>query len=424
MHTNPPDAALRALLTEVTTIAMVGASSNPERPSYRIFRQLLDAGYRVFPVNPRETEVHGQRAYASLAEVPASIDIVDVFRAAAETPAIAREAVAVGARALWLQLGIANDEAAAIAGAAGLTVIMDACIGATHHRLALPRRAMRRLARVITPPPAAPGFIGAGHTAVEVLAPAALEASDPFVLLMDDRLEIPRRRQIGGPHPHAGLETVTLLVEGTVRDRDEGALTAGDALWMTAGRGIIHNEAVEAEGRSRILQLWVTLSAADRAAEPRFEVIRAATLPVRRERGVEARLYSGTTGRLVSPTKNHVAVTLVEFRLEPGATVDQVLPRSYNGFVYVLEGALTGPDPVGTEQTGWLDREGTDGPSVLRLVAGDRGARVVLYAGEPTRTRSVHHGPFVADSEQQLMAMFQDYRAGRFVRMSELAHPR
>src|SRR6187200_2172053 len=94
----------------------------------------------------------------------------------------------------------------------------------------------RPITRVVVTPPPAPGFIGEGHTAVEVVTPTDLAASDPFVLLMDDRLDIAERRQIGGAHPHAGLETVTLLVEGELHDRDEGTLTAGDALWMNAGR--------------------------------------------------------------------------------------------------------------------------------------------------------------------------------------------
>src|SRR5215471_21392017 len=104
--------------------------------------------------------------------------------------------------------------------------------------------ASRSLARVVTVPTPVPGFIGEGHTAVEVVAPSDLAATDPFVLLMDDRLDIARRRQIGGAHPHAGIETVTLVLEGTLHDRDEGALQAGDVVWMTAGRGVIHNEAV------------------------------------------------------------------------------------------------------------------------------------------------------------------------------------
>src|SRR5579859_5351592 len=94
----------------------------------------------------------------------------------------------------------------------------------------------RLISRIDTTPAPEPGFIGEGHTAVEVVRPTALAASDPFVLLMDDRLDIPVRRTIGGAHPHAGLETVTLILEGGLFDRDEGPMEAGDVVWMTAGR--------------------------------------------------------------------------------------------------------------------------------------------------------------------------------------------
>lgn len=138
MHENPSDAELRQLLTETTTVAMVGASSDPAKTSHGIMRRLQMVGYRVIPVNPRETEVLGEKAYASLEEVPVPVDIVDVFRRPEDTPAIATSAVKIGARALWLQSGISNEEAAAIARAGGLTVVMDACIGATHTLLRVP----------------------------------------------------------------------------------------------------------------------------------------------------------------------------------------------------------------------------------------------------------------------------------------------
>ncbi|MDB4954971.1 MAG: CoA-binding protein [Myxococcales bacterium] len=134
-HSNPTDDTLKQILIEARTIAMVGASSNPERPSNAIMKQLLHAGYRVIPVNPKETEVLGQRAYSSLGEIPDPIDIVDVFRRSEDTPAIADEAIAVHAKVLWLQLGVRNEAAAQRAEAAGLTVVMDKCIGATHRAL-------------------------------------------------------------------------------------------------------------------------------------------------------------------------------------------------------------------------------------------------------------------------------------------------
>jgi len=137
-HTNPSDDQLRQLLSSASTIAMVGASSNPDRPAYGIMRKLQSVGYRVIPVNPRETEVLGERAYASLADVPVPVDIVDVFRRAEDAPAIADEAAAIGAKALWLQTGIVSEEAAGRAERAGLLAVMDACIGATHTFLRIP----------------------------------------------------------------------------------------------------------------------------------------------------------------------------------------------------------------------------------------------------------------------------------------------
>ena len=131
-HANPSDPELKLLLTDAITIAMVGASSKPDKASHGIMRKLQSVGYRVIPVNPRETEILGERSYPSLIDVPERIDIVDVFRRAEDTPGIADEAVTIGAKALWLQTGIVSDETAARAKAGGLTVVMDACLGAMH----------------------------------------------------------------------------------------------------------------------------------------------------------------------------------------------------------------------------------------------------------------------------------------------------
>jgi predicted CoA-binding protein len=123
------DAGIAELLRTARRIAVVGASSNPARPSHGVFHTLLAAGYDCVPVNPRETEVLGVPAVATLAEAALGgrIDIVDVFRRAELTEDVAREAVAVGARALWLQLGIVNWESARIAAEGGLAVVMDRC---------------------------------------------------------------------------------------------------------------------------------------------------------------------------------------------------------------------------------------------------------------------------------------------------------
>ena len=131
------DRELRALLGDVETIAVVGLSSRKGRPSYEVARYLQRHGYRIVPVNPNETEVLGERAYPSLRDLPADvrIDVVDVFRRAEHTPEVARDAVAIGANVLWLQEDIVSEEAAAIATAGGLDVIMGMCIRNIRERL-------------------------------------------------------------------------------------------------------------------------------------------------------------------------------------------------------------------------------------------------------------------------------------------------
>jgi hypothetical protein len=133
----PEDRELRALLGDTRTIAVVGLSSRPRRPSFEVATYLADHGYRIVPVNPNETEVLGERAYASLLDIPreVAIDVVDVFRRASATPEVARQAVAIGAKVLWLQEGIVSDEAAAIASTGGLDVIMGVCIKHVRERL-------------------------------------------------------------------------------------------------------------------------------------------------------------------------------------------------------------------------------------------------------------------------------------------------
>jgi predicted CoA-binding protein len=134
---NPEDAELRTLLGDARTVAVVGLSSNPGRPSHGVARYLQEHGYRIVPVNPNETEVLGEPAYPSLQDLPEdlAVDVVDVFRRAEETPEVARQAVSIGAKVLWLQEGIWSEEAYRIADDAGLEVIMGVCIRKVRERL-------------------------------------------------------------------------------------------------------------------------------------------------------------------------------------------------------------------------------------------------------------------------------------------------
>ncbi len=281
----------------------------------------------------------------------------------------------------------------------------------------------RRISRIHDIPELAPGFVGPGHLAAPVISPEDFALNDPFILLMDDHLDI-GDRPLGGPHPHAGFETVTLLLQGSIYDRDEGGfIDTGEVQWMTAGRGIIHGENVGAKGKVRLLQLWLTLPKADRWTEPGFQTIHTDAVPVRRENGAEVRIYSGGSGSLRSKTRNHVPVTIMEITLEPNASIDQEIPSSYNGFVFTLRGSIqAGADNTSlkTGQTGWLDRPQVDGASLLRVTAGEEGARLVLYAGQPQGDPIVSYGPFIGDSKQDIVRLYTEYQTGQFVSLSEL----
>jgi hypothetical protein len=132
---NSSDDRLLQILSKNKTIAVVGLSQRPDRPSYTNSAYLQRQGYRIIPVNPNLTEALGEKAYASLREIAQPVEIVDIFRRAEDVPPVVEDAIAIGARVVWMQLGIVNEAAAERAQAAGLEVVMDTCLGATHRLL-------------------------------------------------------------------------------------------------------------------------------------------------------------------------------------------------------------------------------------------------------------------------------------------------
>jgi hypothetical protein len=131
-------AELKRILESAQVVAVVGLSAKPERDSHRVAKYLQEHGYRVIPVNPAEEEILGERSYPHLEAVPAPVDVVDVFRRPEHVPAIADQAQAIGAKVLWLQKGVRNDEAAERARQAGLTVVQDQCMMQDHKLLLRP----------------------------------------------------------------------------------------------------------------------------------------------------------------------------------------------------------------------------------------------------------------------------------------------
>ena len=190
---------------------------------------------------------------------------------------------------------------------------------------------------------------------------------------------------------------------------------------MTAGNGIIHSEDVRTKGKVRLLQLWLTLPKNKRWIAPDFQTINVNEVPVRREKGAEIRVYSGSSAGLQSGMRNHVPVTMVEINLEPHASAELDIAASYNGFAFVIDGSVRIADTeLNSGQIGWLDRSTDVGTSVLRVVAGEFEARLVLYAGQPQGDLIVSYGPFIGDSKQDIARLFAEYQSGRFPRLSEL----
>jgi len=129
------DRELKQILTSVKTVASVGVSSNEEKPSYWIFLYLLDHGYHMIPVNPTATQIHGQKVHPDLASISEKVDVVQVFRKPEDVLPVVDDAIRIGAKVVWMQEGVINEEAARKAEAAGLKVVMNRCMMKTHDRL-------------------------------------------------------------------------------------------------------------------------------------------------------------------------------------------------------------------------------------------------------------------------------------------------
>ena len=129
------DRELKAILQTARTVACVGVSSNDEKPSFWVFHYLVQQGYQMIPVNPTATEILGKPVYPDLASIPDKVDVVQVFRKPEDVPPVVEAAIRIGARAVWMQEGIVNEQAARMAEAAGLSVVMDRCMMKTHQRL-------------------------------------------------------------------------------------------------------------------------------------------------------------------------------------------------------------------------------------------------------------------------------------------------
>ncbi|NNK38025.1 MAG: pirin family protein [Xanthomonadales bacterium] len=277
---------------------------------------------------------------------------------------------------------------------------------------------MASIRQVVATTPGVPATDGDGVRMTRIIGSPRLNVLDPFLLL--DAFESDRPEDyIGGfpSHPHRGFETVTYLLAGRMRHRDnagnEGVIEPGGVQWMTAGRGIVHSEMPEQEnGLLMGFQLWVNLPARAKMTEPGYQEYPPADVPLEtRADGTEVRVIAGTTGEGTSGIirNDYVNPTYLDVKLPAGPIFEQPLAAGDNAFVFTIEGSLdVEGETLGPRVLGIL------GPGeTVRLGSAD-GARFLLVAARPLNEPVARGGPFVMNTQEEVLQAFDDYRHNRF----------
>jgi redox-sensitive bicupin YhaK (pirin superfamily) len=268
---------------------------------------------------------------------------------------------------------------------------------------------------------------GAGVKLTRVIGQPQLQDLDPFLMLDEFGTDKADDYIAGFPsHPHRGFETVTYMLDGRMRHKDnhghEGVLVPGSVQWMTAGRGIVHSEMPEQqEGRMRGFQLWINLPAKDKMSEPKYQEFGPDKIPVAEvDKGVSVKVIAGRVGETVGPIAQPATdPTYLDVALEPGASFSHVLPFGHSVFLYVYEGSVrvgAGEDAatIGTHQLAVLGDgadvrlEGREAP------AGAHVSRAIIVAGKPLREPVAKYGPFVMNTRDELIRAVEDFNAGKF----------
>ena len=259
---------------------------------------------------------------------------------------------------------------------------------------------------------------GAGVSLRRIIGGQALPQLDPFLLFDEFGSDDPSGYIAGFPdHPHRGFETVTYMLNGLMRHRDnkgnEGVIGPGAVQWMTAGSGLIHSEMPEQkEGAMRGFQLWVNLPAKDKMSKPRYQEIPAERFTEARPApGVTLKVIAGTVGGISGPvTDIAIDPVYLDLRLDAGAEHSIDLPAEHQAFAYVFDGAAKiGGTEVKAGNLALLDRGDR-----LAITAGPAGTALVVIAGQPIGEPVARYGPFVMNTREEIEQAFRDYQAGRF----------
>jgi redox-sensitive bicupin YhaK (pirin superfamily) len=263
---------------------------------------------------------------------------------------------------------------------------------------------------------------GAGVKLTRAIGQPALTELDPFLLLDEFGTDNPGDYIAGfPPHPHRGFETVTYMLDGRMRHRDnhghEGVLVTVSVQWMTAGRGIVHSEMPEQQaGRMRGFQLWLNLPAAAKMTAPAYQEFGPERIPrVSPARGVHVKVIAGTGGTVTGPVAQPATDPVyLDIELAAQGSFIQDLPPGHAAFVYVFEGELAVGSAAAARQLPQHTLAVLSDGAQVRLQAGASTARALLVAGRPLREPVARYGPFVMNTQEQLRQAFADYRNGRF----------
>jgi redox-sensitive bicupin YhaK (pirin superfamily) len=278
----------------------------------------------------------------------------------------------------------------------------------------------RKISRVIEPQDVVEG---AGVRLKRSIGTRALDYLDPFLLLDHFQSKNPADYQAGFPlHPHRGIETVTYLLAGAVRHKDSvgnaGEIGAGDLQWMSAGRGIMHEEMpqVRPEGVAGF-QLWVNLPAKQKMSAPRYQNIHAAEIPeLRRDSGATVRVIAGTVDGVSGPITGIVAEpTYLDVSLAGGGTFAQPIPRGHSAFAYVFEGEARvgsgdGKIVAAPKLVVWGDGDS------IEVRAEKTPARFLLVSGQPLNETIARYGPFVMNTQEEIQQTLRELQQGTFAR--------
>lgn len=293
-------------------------------------------------------------------------------------------------------------------------------------------RETREVVRVVT---AHRQTEGAGFVVRRPVPTAGLDQLDPFLLLDEmGPAEYGPGEAVGAPdHPHRGFETVTYVLDGEFEHEDSaghrGALRPGDVQWMTAGAGIVHSEMpskrIRAEGgRVHGFQIWVNLPARLKMTRPRYQEVPASRIPEARSADGRARVkvIAGEALGVRAVIDTHTPIVYQDWSLEPGADVTTAVPREQQAIVYVFEGQARLGDEGRVLEDGQLARLGPGDDLRLRGASGP--GRLLLLAGVPIREPLARYGPFVMNTEREILEAIRDFQSGRMGEITRTAEVR